>query len=173
MPELADPPLLETARLRLCCPDARHLEPLAAMLADAELNRFLGGTPADLEATWRHLAFLIGHWRLRGHGPFAVEDRATGRFIGRVGLLDPEGWPGTELAWTIARADWGQGFAGEAARAVLAWAMGPLGLAEPPISLIDPLNRRSVRVAEKLGARPERRIAWHGQPVDVWRHRWP
>lgn len=172
MLSLVEAPVLETERLRLRLPAARDLEPLAAMLADAEVTRFLGGAIADREQSWRHLAFLIGHWHLRGYGLFAVEAKASGIFVGRVGLLEPEGWPGTELAWTIARPHWGQGYAVEAARAVLRWTVAGLGR-PAPISLIDPENRRSVRVAEKLGACTEGTVRLHGHPVAVWRHRFP
>lgn len=140
------------------------------MLADPEVTRFIGGAPADREESWRSLAFMLGHWVLRGYGLFAVEEKASGQFIGRVGLLDPEGWPETEVAWTIARPFWGQGYAVEAARAVLDHTMRTLGL-PPPISLIDPANRRSIRVAEKLGAAVERQIEFHGDTIDVYRHR--
>lgn len=168
---LPDPALvLETERLRLRLPEARDLEPLAAMLADPAVTRFLGGETADRDQSWRHLAFLLGHWWLRGYGLFMVEEKASGCFVGRVGLLEPEGWPDTEVAWTVARPFWGKGYAGEAARAVLGWAMGTLRR-PPPISLIDPDNRQSARVAEKLGARIEGQAKLNGALVDVWRHR--
>jgi RimJ/RimL family protein N-acetyltransferase len=162
-------PSLATERLHLRLPEARDLEPLAAMLADPDLVRFLGGEPMDREQSWRMLAFMLGHWQLRGYGLYAVEEKATGRLVGRVGLLEPEGWPGTELAWTVARPFWGLGYATEAARSVRA-AAAALPHLPPLISLIDPLNARSVRVAEKLGAVPERRIPFRGAEVDVWCH---
>jgi RimJ/RimL family protein N-acetyltransferase len=170
MPDDLAAPILTTPHLRLRPPEARDFEPLAEMLADPELMRFLGGAPADREQSWRMLAFMVGHWRLRGYGLFAVEERDTGRLVARVGLLDPEGWPGTELAWTVARPFWGRGYAVEAARAVLGHAARDLRL-PPLISLIDPANTRSIRVAEKLGAAVERRIPFKGVEVDVWRHR--
>ncbi len=133
------------------------------MLADPGLARSLGGDPLDREGAWRHLAFLIGHRALRCYGLFAVEERAGcgGRLVEQVGLLEPEGWPGTEVAWTVARPCWGRGYAAEAAGAVLGWAAGTLGL-PPPISLIAPSNARSRRVAEKLGATVEGRTNLRG-----------
>jgi [ribosomal protein S5]-alanine N-acetyltransferase len=170
MLDLATVPVLETERLCLRLPAEADLEPLIAMLADPEVVEFLGGTPADREQSWRSLAAMIGHWVLRGYGLFSVEEKSTRQLVGRVGLLNPEGWPEPEVAWTIARPAWGKGYAGEAALAVLGWAAGPLRL-PPPISLVDPANRRSARVAEKLGATVARRITFHGSEVDVWRHR--
>ena len=74
-----------------------------------------------------------------------------------------------ELGWALARAAWGHGYATEAARAVRAWAYAERGV-ERLISLIDPRNVRSVRVADKLGAEPERLVSTHHGPALVWVH---
>jgi RimJ/RimL family protein N-acetyltransferase len=107
------------------------------------------------------MAMFVGHWQLRGFGMWAVEERASGSFVGRVGLHFPEGWPDRELAWTLARPYWGRGFALEAAQAVLAHAFGPLGW-DRVISLIDPDNIRSIRLAERLGERLEQEVMLRG-----------
>src|SRR5689334_1247843 len=99
------------------------------MYADAEVMRFLGG-PVGREQAWRHIALLAGHWVLRGHGQWALERRAEGRFLGRAGLWEPEGWPGLEIGWTLRRDAWGAGYATEAARAAIAWAREALGAAD-------------------------------------------
>ncbi|MGZ6697098.1 MAG: GNAT family N-acetyltransferase, partial [Solirubrobacteraceae bacterium] len=64
----------------------------------------------------------------------------------------PEVLPAVEVGWRLAREAWGRGIATEAARAALAEAFGPLGLASV-ISIVAEGNDRSVRVAEKLGMR--------------------
>jgi RimJ/RimL family protein N-acetyltransferase len=90
-------PVLETERLILRMWRNEDFETYAEMCADLEVMRFLGGkTMTRLEA-WRHMGFLIGHWMLRGYGHFAVEEKSSGRFIGRIGFLNPEGWPGFEM----------------------------------------------------------------------------
>jgi len=92
---------------------------LAELYADPRYMRFFGdGKTADHAAAWASIAGSLGHWALRGFGFFAVEEKATGRFIGWSGLLSPEGWPGIEIAWGIAPRAWGHGFATEAATAV-------------------------------------------------------
>jgi hypothetical protein len=53
------------------------------------------------------MALFIGHWQLRGYGWWAVEDRRTGDFLGRIGLYNPEGWPGIEIGWLLRRQAWG------------------------------------------------------------------
>lgn len=113
------------------------------------------------------MAMLVGHRHLRGFGMWVVEERATAAFIGRVGLHFPDGWPDKEIAWALARPHWGKGFACEAARAVLAHAFGPLQW-QRAISLIDPANHRSIRLAERLGQRFERAAEVRGQRVSVY-----
>ena len=96
------------------------------------------------------------HWQLRGFGLWAVEELATGAMIGRIGFFQPEGWPGFELGWMLARACWGRGLATEGARAALEFAFAELRRPHV-ISLIRPENRSSIRVAERLGEQHEGR----------------
>ena len=145
-------PTLETERLRLRPLGRSDIDDYAALNADPEVLRYLGGGPEpwDRGRSWRHLAFLIGHWQLGGAGMWAVEHKETGAFLGVIGISEPEGWPGCELAWTLARHWWGQGYATEAARAALDYAFTVLQK-DRIISLIHPDNRASIRVAERLG----------------------
>ena len=125
----------------------------AEMLADPEVMRFIGtGTTLNPAEAWRSMCATLGHWTLLGHGMFAVEVKETGELAGRVGFLDPPGWPGFELGWALSRRHWGRGYATEAAKACLAYAFGPLGR-DRVISLIRPGNDPSIRVAERLGER--------------------
>jgi RimJ/RimL family protein N-acetyltransferase len=113
--------------------------------------RFLGdGETADRDAAWRAIACALGHWALRGYGFFAVEEEASGAFIGWSGLLNPGGWPGVEIAWGIAPSRWRQGVASEAAKTVPSYASNTLQMTRL-ISLIHPDNAASIRVAEKIG----------------------
>jgi RimJ/RimL family protein N-acetyltransferase len=95
---------------------------------------------------------MLGHWLMRGYGMWAVEERSTGSMVGRVGFIDPEGWPGFELGWMIDRSRWGRGYAPEAADVALRFARDVLRR-ERVISLIRPANAASIRVAEKIGLR--------------------
>src|SRR4029079_194673 len=85
-----------------------------------------------------------------------------GTFLGMIGFADPEGWPGFELAWTLARRWWGPGYATEGARAALAYAFTVLNQGRV-ISLIHPENLASIRVAERLGERLQDRRELLGQ----------
>lgn len=162
-------PSLHTERLVLRMFRLEDADPYAAMCADPEVMRFLtlDGKPMSRTEAWRHMAMILGHWQLRGYGMWAVEERASGALVGRVGFNDPDGWPGFELGWMLGRAWWGRGFATEAARAALEHAFSSLGRAHV-ISLIYPDNRRSIRVAERLGERVERTVDFFGKPALVY-----
>jgi RimJ/RimL family protein N-acetyltransferase len=159
---------LETERLRLRMMEERDLDALAAMFGDAETMRYIGeGKVFNRNETWRSISSVLGHWLLKGYGMWAVETRATREVIGRVGFIDPEGWPGFELGWLIARPHWGKGYASESAAAAYRYAIDTLGR-ERVISLIRPGNAPSVRVAEKLGFVRDGMVELLGQPAMVY-----
>jgi RimJ/RimL family protein N-acetyltransferase len=159
--------VLETERLRLCGLEERHFEEYAAMCADPEVMRFLGGQTLNRQLAWRNLAAILGHWQLRGYGFYALEEKATGKLVGRAGLWRPEGWQDLEVGWALARDSWGKGYALEAARACVDEARRSLK-AKHIISYIDPANVRSLRVAERLGEKYEGKGEVLGNPVDVY-----
>lgn len=151
-------PELVTDRLLLRAFQSSDFDAYATICADPRVRRYLGdGQPLDRVTAWREMAFLLGHWGLRGFGQWALIEHASGELVGRAGLWEPEGWPGVEVGWVLSRAHWGQGFATEAASAALGHAFGALGM-QRVISLIHPDNRASIRVAERLGERYEQPI---------------
>jgi RimJ/RimL family protein N-acetyltransferase len=159
---------LETERLRLRMFRDDDLDAYARIVADPEVMRYLGeGKPLDRVEAWRQMAWMLGHWSLRGYGLWAVEERATAELIGRIGFINPEGWPGFELGWTLGRRHWGKGYATEGARRALAYAFRELGRAHV-ISLIYPANTASIRVAERLGETLEGRTTLFGHEVLIY-----
>lgn len=166
-------PTLETERLRLRPLRRGDIDDYAALNADPEVMRHLGGT-WDRGRSWRHLAFLIGHWPLGGSGMWALEQKETGAFVGMVGFAEPEGWPGFELAGKLARRWWGYGYASEGARAALTHAFTVLRK-NHVISLVRPDNHASIRLVERLGERLEGRTVVAGTDYLVYgieRERW-
>jgi RimJ/RimL family protein N-acetyltransferase len=142
---------LETDRLLLRQFRPADHEPYAAMCADAEVMRYLGtGVALSAADAWRSMAGILGHWALLGYGMFALEVKDSGAFAGRVGFINPPGWPGFELGWGLPREHWGKGYAVESARACLDHAFRTLKR-DRVLSLIRPGNQRSIRVAERLG----------------------
>ena len=163
-------PNLATERLRLRAFTLDDLDAYAAMCADPEVMRYIGpGGPVGRDLAWRHLALFLGEWALHGRGMWALERRSDRQLVGRVGFLEPEGWPGCELAWLLARDAWGQGYAFEAARAARAFGRDALGVVAP-ISLIRPQNLRSIALAERLGAQREREVELAGGSAHLYRH---
>ena len=159
---------LETARLRLRPFRDGDLDAYARICADPEVMRHLGeGKTLARGDAWRQMAMIIGHWHLRGYGFWAVEERATGALVGRIGLFNPEGWPGLECGWMLAREHWGKGYATEGARRALEYAFATLNHPHV-ISLIRPDNAASVRVAERIGERREGRTRVFGHELDVY-----
>jgi RimJ/RimL family protein N-acetyltransferase len=164
-------PRLETERLilRECRPE--DFEAFASFMADPDVMRFIHGEPMSRSDAWRAFAYGIGHWHLRGYGGWAVELKSDGAFLGRVGMVNPEGWPGLEVGWTLGKPYWGQGYATEAARAAMAYTF----LTQPldrVISCIDPGNKASQAVALRLGESkgPQQDIVIGGKTysIDIW-----
>jgi RimJ/RimL family protein N-acetyltransferase len=159
---------LETDRLILRLWEDADFAAYADMCADPEVMRYVGdGGVLSREDAWRQMAMLAGHWRLRGFGMWAVAERVTNSFVGRVGLHFPEGWPDREIGWALARPHWGKGYASEAARVALTYAFDTLEWPRA-ISLIDRNNHRSIRLAERLGERYEREIDVRGHRVSLY-----
>jgi RimJ/RimL family protein N-acetyltransferase len=159
---------LETERLILRPFQPSDLDAYADICADPEVMRFIGdGRPMSRGDAWRQMAMFVGHWHLRGFGTWALEERASGQLVGRVGCHYPEGWPGFEIGWTLARAYWGMGLAHEAARAAVRHAFEALDRPHI-ISVINADNRRSIRLAERLGESFEWSDRIDGQQVVIY-----
>lgn len=172
--------MIETERLLLRKPRPEDAQDLLEYAGDPEVARWIGGGTGDLAATRAKVAGWLARWEADGLGHFCVV--REGRVLGRCGFVvwDARDWrlssyadagdlAETELGWTLARAHWGHGYATEAARALRDWAHRERGV-ERLISLISPRNVRSIRVADKLGAEPERLVHTAGGPTIVWVH---
>lgn len=161
-------PRLETERLLLREYREADFDAFAAFFA-TERSRYIAG-PTTRELAWRGLAAHLGHWALRGYGFWAVEEKASGRFCGHVGLWYPEGWMEPEVGWVMMSDFEGRGIAHEAALAARAHAYDTLGW-PTAVSMIDPDNTRSIRLAERLHCRFEG-VYQHVRlgPMQIWRH---
>jgi RimJ/RimL family protein N-acetyltransferase len=160
-------PVLETDRLLLRKWRSDDFEPFALMCADEEIMRYLRGRTFNRLEAWNHMAALIGHWELLGYGHWAVEEKASGEFAGRIGFMNPADWPGFELGWILARKFWGKGYATEGARHALQYAFDELDKGHV-ISLIHPENKASIRVAERLGEKLEGKTELMGRDALIY-----
>ena len=120
------------------------------MMQDAETAKFIGGA-VPRAVSWRAMMTMIGAWHATGVSMFSVIEKSTGRWVGRLGPWQPEGWPGTEVGWALVRDCWGRGYATEGATAATDWAFNTLGWTNV-IHSIAPDNVASQAVARRLGS---------------------
>jgi RimJ/RimL family protein N-acetyltransferase len=169
LPKISSP-VVETERLLLRPWRADDIAPNTAMLADPASGRFITADNkpiTDAFAGWRNSAIMAGHWALYGIGMFVVEERQTGRFVGRVGPWMPLGWPGFEVGWGIASDFRGKGYAVESARAAIDWSFGTFEI-DRIVHCIDRENTASQAVARRLGAAKGHEIDLFGHVADLW-----
>jgi len=163
-------PTLETERLRLRPYQASDLAPFLAMWQQPQFYQYLGGQPLPEPDVWLRLLRSAGLWPMCGFGYWAVEEKASGEFIGAVGFGDFRRaitpalghWP--EAGWVLAPHTHGRGYAAEAMHAALAW--GDAQFADPrTVCLIEVVNAPSLRLAAKLGYREYARTELGSTPV--------
>jgi RimJ/RimL family protein N-acetyltransferase len=150
---------LRTERLLLRQPREEDVEPMTAINSHPEVHEFLAATP-DRELTAAGIGRSQEHWERHGYGHFMVEATAgelAGQLLGFCGVAHPAFVPELaerpELGYRLGRFAWGRGYATEAAVAARGDVFERCELPEV-ISLIDPRNERSQRVAEKGGLEP-------------------
>jgi RimJ/RimL family protein N-acetyltransferase len=163
-------PEIESARLKMRGHRLEDLDECIAMWSDPIVTRFIGGNPSTAQRTWLRLLAYGGHWSLMGFGYWAIEDKATGSFVGEVGFADfkrdiassMQNVP--ELGWALAPRFHGKGYATEAVRAALAWGDVHLKTART-VCMISTENAASIRVAEKCGFRQFEQTLFGGEPT--------
>lgn len=161
---------LETPRLLLRPPQQADFEGYAELLGDEEAARHIGGC-APRAAAWRRFLQQPGAWAIQGFGMFSVLDKSSGQWLGQCGPWRPEGWPGNEIGWAFRRAAWGHGYATEATRAAIGWAVAELRW-ERMVHCIAPANLASQRLAQRLGSSLLREgrlpAPFEAHAVEIW-----
>ena len=170
-------PMIETKRLILRTWRETDIAPNTAMLSDPDTARYITADHKPITSElngWRNAAIMSGHWALHGYGMFVVEEKASGKYVGRVGPWHPPTWPGFEVGWGIAKEFRGKGYAREATCASIDWVFEHLAV-DRIIHTIRPDNTASRSLAERLGAVIVGQAEVFGDTVDVWvttRERW-
>ncbi len=160
---------VDSPRLVLRLFEDRDWQPLHAYYGDADSTRYTLRRALTEAETWRTVAGMVGHWVLRGYGPYAIVRKGDDAVIGTAGLWFPNDWPEPEIKWALVPAARGRGYAREAAAAVRAMARAALpGLRL--ISLIDRDNAPSIKVATSIGATFEREIDFRDRRAQIYRH---
>src|ERR1700722_1130183 len=166
----AEVPVLETPRLKLRAHRLDDFVHSAAMWADPAVTQYISGKPLTEEESWTKFLRYAGHWHLLGFGYWAVEEKATGDFIGEIGFADYKrdlqpslnGVP--EIGWVLASRAHGKGYASEAERAAVAWGDAHFQPARTAC-IIVPENLASIRVAVKCGYRDPQPATYRGKPT--------
>ena len=163
------PTQLETERLILRQFKEDDLEDVHLYFSDPIAIKFTVVNSFSRLDTWRDLCVKIGHWQVKGYGPYAMVEKQSNRVIGISGFWFPYDWPEAEIMWALVRERWGKGFATEASLAVQATArkyMPDL----PLISFIHSDNQRSINLALRLGATFERETTFRNGLWHIYRH---
>ncbi len=165
----AVPEHLETKRLLLRPFALGDWQALHQYYGDPVATEYTTGHALTEGETWRMLCTIVGHWQLRQYGPYALEERVSGKVIGLAGFWYPNDWPDPEIKWALARDYWGNGFASEAARK-----LQEVGREHLPdlqlISFIRTENARSIQLAKAVGARLEKEVLFRGATWSIYRH---
>ncbi len=165
-------PVIETARLRLRGPKLADYAAYAGVFG-SDRSRFMGG-PFTADAAFADFCQGVAGWMLRGAGMWTMTARDADAPLGWIYLWTEMGDAEPELGWVLVPEAEGQGFASEAARAVLPHALHLYG-ASGFVSYIDAENDRSARLAVALGAvrdaAAEAAVAAKGEMnLHVYRH---
>jgi RimJ/RimL family protein N-acetyltransferase len=163
-------PVLETERLRLRGHRLDDFTACAAMWADPIVTRHTTGKPQTPEEVWARMLRYVGHWALLGFGFWAVEEKASGEFVGELGFADFKrgiepalhGMP--EVGWILTSRVHGKGYATEALHAAIAWGDQHFG-AVRTACLIHRENVASIRLAQKFGYREYARSVYKEHEV--------
>jgi RimJ/RimL family protein N-acetyltransferase len=164
--------IIETERLLLRRHRRDDYEAMAAVWRDPAVLTFFGGVRPSEEDLWARLLRYEGHWELLGYGVHALIEKATGSYLGQVGLADFHRGLGPnfddlpEIAWVLGSETHGKGYATEGAGAALARLDALLA---PPrtVCIIHPDNAGSLRVAQKLGYAPFGSTTYKNGPVTM------
>ena len=154
-PGVSAPASLRSERLWLRPIGSAEREALHRLWTEPAVRRFLwDDREIDLATVDGVIERSAASFAAEGFGHFALREREAGPLLGTCGLYRAAPGAEPELLYSLATAQLGRGYASEAARAVLAHAFGPLGLARV-IARADAPNLASIRVMERLGMRFE------------------
>lgn len=149
---------IETKRLLLRTIQPNDVDALINLWTDPDITRFMGG-PREEFSLRRNLHEDVRNPTQYQFNLWPVIEKETEKLIGHCGLLEKEidGKNEIELVYVIAKSAWNKGFAGEIAQALANYAREKMAI-NRLVSLIDPMNIPSQRLAEKLGMHLQKEI---------------
>lgn len=165
-------PRLTTDRLVLRPMEMRDFPWYAEFWTKPEIVEFIGGSPRSIDQSWMRFLMNFGSWSQLGFGFWIITRKLDASPIGLAGIFDAgrplpalKGMP--EAGWALTPEEFGKGFAEEAMRGILSWADKELVFDEIAC-LIDAPNRKSMRIAERLGFERFGSIDLDGVEVTTW-----
>lgn len=165
-------PVVETDRLKLRGHCAEDFAACSAMWTDPVINRYTTGKPLTPEEVWAKMLRYCGLWPMLGYGYWALEEKATGEFLGELGFADfkrelrPSISEMPEIGWALVARAHGRGYASEAISAAVAWGDANFSVRRT-CCIIHPENGASIRVAEKCGYQEWQRTIYKDHEVIV------
>jgi RimJ/RimL family protein N-acetyltransferase len=173
---MTDIPTIHTERLVLRSHRLDDFKDFCALWADDDVIRHISGTPSTREQSWARMMRYAGLWHHLGFGFLAIEEKATGRFIGEAGFhevlrdMSPSIEGTLETGWALMPSVHGRGYATEALRALLAWA--DHGFPDRRMTcIISPDNAPSLRLADRIGFREMTITTYLGKPAVILERR--
>jgi len=160
--------VLETKRLILREMALYDVDDLFEVLSDPKAMQFYP-QPFDRQMTQTWIERNVQRYAQYGFGLWGLILKQTGKLIGDCGLVvqEVDGVEEIEIGYHVHRDLWGKGLATEAAQAVRDFGFIQLGF-DKLISLINPANIASRRVAEKNGMRLLKEMEWRNKPTCVY-----
>lgn len=160
--------MLQTKRLKIRKMRETDKENLVKIFSDPVAMEYYPDTKNE-EETIRWINWTINNYHKFGVGLWIVESNETGEFLGQCGIVPQkiDGEVQMEIGYSFVRKFWGNGYATEAANACKEYGFSKLKLPRI-ISLIDPENKASIKVANRIGMTYEKTIEKWGKEVDIY-----
>lgn len=165
-------PEIVTPRLRLRSHRCDDFDAMQAIWGDEQAMRFILGRASTPQETWARLLRYAGHWQIMGFGYWAIEDLATGTYLGELGFADfrraiePPLGAVPEAGWIVSPEHQGRGIATEALAGALTWADESFTV-DRTVCILDPEHEASRRLAERCGYRQSHVATFMDQPTMV------
>jgi RimJ/RimL family protein N-acetyltransferase len=163
-------PVIETERLILRGMVQEDFTAFAAIWAEPEVVRFIGGKPRSVVDSRNSFLRNVGSWAMDGHGQWGIYRRSDGRMLGQTGFfnamrgLGADFDAGPEAGWVLTAAAQGQGFGPEAVAAAHRWCDAQ-PIAGPTVVMIGVTHRVSLALAARMGYNALRETEFEGDKV--------
>jgi RimJ/RimL family protein N-acetyltransferase len=164
-------PTLTTERLILRGFRREDFAGVYALWSDPRTGRLMGMQPMSEEDCWAKFLRSFGAWQVNGFGFWAVEEKASGNFVGELGFLNAKRaieppLPVPEMGWSFSPSMQGRGYATEGVAAAIRWGEDHFGRARFS-AIIAPENEPPLKLARKFGFAEVARTTYKDHPTIV------